>query len=225
MRYADRGSVSYAPKGPYPLSEPDYLPETGSRAGGWSELSGVYLAPPGTAQATVKLHYRWEPGGKVEWSDVVLAEAPPPAPRLVRLATVNLRPEAGTTPAEKREQFAPFIAQAAKAGADLVVLPETLTIFGKNPDYASGAEPIPGGPSVRYFGELARRYHLYIVAGLVERDGNLIYNTAALIGPDGKLVGKYRKVTLPRGRSGTPVLSRPEGEILPSSPPASAKSA
>ena len=37
------------------------------------------------------------------------------------------------------------------------------------------------------------------VAGLVERDGHLIYNTAALIGPDGKLTGKYRKVTLPRG--------------------------
>ena len=27
----------------------------------------------------------------------------------------------------------------------------------------------------------------------------MIYNTAALIGPDGQLVGKYRKVTLPRG--------------------------
>src|SRR6185437_8040419 len=27
----------------------------------------------------------------------------------------------------------------------------------------------------------------------------LVYNTAALIGPDGRLVGKYRKVTLPRG--------------------------
>jgi predicted amidohydrolase len=40
---------------------------------------------------------------------------------------------------------------------------------------------------------------MYIVAGLLERDGHLIYNTSALVGPDGKLVGKYRKVTLPRG--------------------------
>jgi hypothetical protein len=31
----------------------------------------------------------------------------------------------------------------------------------------------------------------YIVAGLVERAGHLIYNTAALLGPDGSLVGKY----------------------------------
>src|SRR6185503_3681285 len=46
---------------------------------------------------------------------------------------------------------------------------------------------------------LAKKHGLYIVAGLVERDAHLIYNVAALVGPDGKLVGKYRKVTLPRG--------------------------
>jgi len=32
----------------------------------------------------------------------------------------------------------------------------------------------------------------------MERSKNVIYNTAALIGPDGKLLGKYRKVCLPR---------------------------
>ena len=35
--------------------------------------------------------------------------------------------------------------------------------------------------------------------GLLERDGHLVYNVAVLIGPDGKVVGKYRKVCLPRG--------------------------
>ena len=63
---------------------------------------------------------------------------------------------------------------------------------------AECAEPIPG-PSTKYFGELAKRHQLYIVAGLLEREGPLVYNVAALIGPDGDLVGKYRKVTLPRG--------------------------
>ena len=33
----------------------------------------------------------------------------------------------------------------------------------------------------------------------MEREGHQIFNTAALLGPDGALVGKYRKVTLPRG--------------------------
>jgi predicted amidohydrolase len=59
------------------------------------------------------------------------------------------------------------------------------------------AEPIPG-PSTRYFGALAKRHNLYIVAGLVERDKHLIYNVAVLLGPDGEVAGKYRKVCLPR---------------------------
>jgi predicted amidohydrolase len=90
-----------------------------------------------------------------------------------------------------------FIEEAARRKADLVVLPETLTYYGTGRTLADCAEPVPG-PTTQYFGELARSNNLYIVAGLVERDGVLIYNTAALIGPDGSLVGKYRKVALPR---------------------------
>jgi predicted amidohydrolase len=46
---------------------------------------------------------------------------------------------------------------------------------------------------------LAVKHDLYIVAGLLEREGPAIYNVAVLISPDGKVIGKYRKVTLPRG--------------------------
>src|SRR5207244_5621372 len=45
---------------------------------------------------------------------------------------------------------------------------------------------------------MARRHGLYIVAGLVERAAHLVYNTAALMDPEGHLVGTYRKTTLPR---------------------------
>ena len=79
-----------------------------------------------------------------------------------------------------------------------MVLPETLTYFGTGLSYAACAEAVPG-PSTAYFGELARKHNLYVVAGLLERDKHLIYNVAVLIGPDGKVVGKYRKVCLPRG--------------------------
>lgn len=34
---------------------------------------------------------------------------------------------------------------------------------------------------------------------VVERERHLIYNTAALVGPDGRMIGKYRKITLPGG--------------------------
>ena len=114
------------------------------------------------------------------------------------MATVHYRPSEGKLPREKCEQFAPLIAEAAKQKADFVVLPETLTYFGSGRTYADCAEPIPG-PSTEYFGQLAKKHNLYIVAGLIERDRHLIYNVAVLIGPDGDVVGKYRKVCLPRG--------------------------
>jgi predicted amidohydrolase len=134
----------------------------------------------------------------VEWSDVSFAETSAPAERKVRLATVHFRPKGGKSPLENCREFAPLIADAARQRADLVVLPETLTYYHMGRSYVDCAEPLPG-PSTEYFGTLAKQYGLYIVAGLLERDGPLVYNVAALIGPDGKYAGKYRKVALPRG--------------------------
>ncbi|MCX7818840.1 MAG: carbon-nitrogen hydrolase family protein [Kiritimatiellae bacterium] len=164
---------------------------------GWEELSGVYWAPSNAASAVIELQMRWAPEGMVRWSGVELEPAAAPARRPVRVAAVHLRPSAGRNPADKPPQFAPLIEEAARRGADLVVLPEVLTYYGTGRTIADCAEPIPG-PSTRYFGELARRHDLYIVAGLVEREGALVYNVAVLIGPDGEVVGRYRKVTLPQ---------------------------
>ncbi|MDR3638648.1 MAG: carbon-nitrogen hydrolase family protein, partial [Isosphaeraceae bacterium] len=183
-------------EGKRPRSEPEYPSEQGVDERGWTKVAGVYLAPSGATRAIVELTYNWEPGGRVEWADVALEETPAPPPRKVRLATVHYAPGAGTTSAEKCRLFAPLIEEAARQHADLVVLPETLTAVGR--PYIDAAEPVPG-PSTDYFAKLAKQHDLYIVAGLVERDRHLIYNVAVLIGPDGAVVGKYRKVTLPRG--------------------------
>ena len=90
-----------------------------------------------------------------------------------------------------------MIEEAARQKADLVVLGECLTMAGSDRTAEDVAEPIPG-PSTEYFGRLAKKHDLYIVPGLYERVGHLIFNSAVLIGPDGKVVGKYHKVTLPR---------------------------
>lgn len=184
-------------EGKRPRSEPEYPLEQGEVEGGWATVSGVYLAPSDAARAIVELSYNWEPAGRVEWADVTLQETPAPAPRTVRLATIHYCPATGTTSEEKCRQFEPLIEEAARQRADLIVLPETLTSYGR-PTYLEAAEPVPG-PSTDYFGKLAKRHDCYIVAGLVERERHLIYNVAVLIGPDGAVVGKYRKVTLPRG--------------------------
>ncbi len=178
----------------------EYPRDTGRQTAQWQELEAVNQAPSGARQAVVELHLQWARNARVEWSDVELREVPPPPARKVRLATVHYRPSQGKTPEEKRRQFGRFIEQAASQRADLVVLPETLTIYGTSLSPAGVAEPMPG-PSTGYFGELARKHNLYIVAGLYERAGHLVYNVAVLIGPDGKMAGKFRKVTLPDGEA------------------------
>ncbi len=196
--------ASYRP-GERPRAEAEFPPDRplspehrAAAEEGWVEVSGTYRAPESARQAVIELSYRWAPAGRVTWAGVELRETQPLQPRTARLATVHYRPAEGTTPAEKRRQFAPLIAQAAEKQADLVVLPECLTFYGTGRSYAECAEPIPG-PSTDYFGRLAKQHDLYIVAGLLERDAHLVYNVAVLLGPDGSVVGKYRKVTLPRG--------------------------
>jgi predicted amidohydrolase len=193
----DRGVVEgYLRGADFPTS-PEFPMDGATDRTGWTEVAGVYRAPAEATQARVELHLMWAPGGKIEWARISLEEVKAPAPRTVRLAAVHFRPTGGGTPDGNCRLFAPLVKEAARRGADLVVLPETLTFFGLRRSFAEVAEPIPG-PSTEYFGELARQHNLYIVAGLVERAGHLIYNVAVLIGPDGELAGKYRKVTLPQ---------------------------
>ncbi|MCS6975493.1 MAG: carbon-nitrogen hydrolase family protein [Gemmatales bacterium] len=183
-------------KGP---AEAEHPTDKATDTSGWTEVSDTYQAPEKATRAVVELHLLWAPNGSIEWAKVSFAETDPPKPRRVRLAAVHYKPS-GKSPESNCREFAPLIAEAARQGADLVVLGETITHVGtgKNPhSLAECAEPIPG-PSTRIFGELAKQHNLYIVAGLLERDRHLVYNVAVLIGPDGEVVGKYRKVTLPR---------------------------
>ena len=189
---------SYRP-GTAPRAEPEFPRVTGAMTrGGWVEVLEVFKAPKAATQVKVELCLRWLDAGRVSWRHVSLKPVPAPKPRKVRLATIHFQPRAGKSNDEKCELFAPLIADAAQRKADLVVLPETLTYYHSGRTFAQCAESIPG-PSTEYFGKLARKHDLYLVAGLLERDANLIYNVAVLIGPDGKVAGKYRKVCLPRG--------------------------
>ena len=184
--------------GERPVSQPEFPPVIGSASDGWVSVGAVIKAPETAVSAKIELCLRWEDQGSVRWKNVTFTTTPKPSPRLVRLATIHFQPREGHSNKEKCRLFEPLIGKAANKKANLVVLPETLTYYKSGRTFAECAEPIPG-PSTRYFGQLARKYDLYIVAGLLERAGTLIYNVAVLIGPDGNVVGKYRKVCLPRG--------------------------
>lgn len=184
--------------GQTPRAEPEYPRRRPVAANGWAEMSDTYLAPPNAVKAVVELYLQWQSNAQVEWAGVKLTPVKEMPSRKVRLATVHFQPREGKSLMEKAESFAPLLEDAAKQKADFVVLPETLTYFNSGRSMAECAEAVPGSVT-DYFGTLAKKHGFYIVAGLLERDGALIYNVAVLIGPDGKVAGKYRKCSLPRG--------------------------
>ena len=111
----------------------------------------------------------------------------------------------------------------AEAEAPLVVFPEcAMTGYGfdSKADGLACAEPIPG-PSTQRIVRACRAAKSFAVVGMLERSGRKLYNSAAVIGPDGD-VGVYRKMHLPfigvdryatPGDLGFPVFKLPFGTI------------
>ena len=180
-----------------PTSEAEHPTDKQTDNHGWTEVSETYRVPSKATQAIVSLNGQWAPNGIIEWSQISFESVPQPKSRLVRLASVHHRPT-GKSAEENCREFAPFIEQAAAQKVDLIVLGETITVVNTNKSFVETAEPVPG-PSTDYFGQLAKRHDMYIVVPILERDKHLVYNVTVLMGPDGKIVGKYRKTCLPRG--------------------------
>jgi N-carbamoylputrescine amidase len=108
-------------------------------------------------------------------------------------------------PEEHRHALAEGVRAAAQHGARLVCLHE-LTLsryFPVTPEgSAAGVEPEPicGGPTTTFAGQLARETGVYVQASLWEdRPGHKLgYNTAVVMSPDGSLAARTRKLHIPR---------------------------
>ena len=185
-------------------AEPEHPADGQTDPQGWTTVSAVYRAPSKATQAILELHLQWASGGRVEWSEITFAKAAPLPARKVRLATVHYKPT-GKSPRDNCQEYSPLIAEAARQKADLVVLGETVTMVGVGKGPVDVAEPIPG-PTTDYFSSLAKQYQTHIVVSLNEREGHLVYNAAVLLGPDGKLIGKYRKMCMPHSEAESGVM-------------------
>lgn len=98
---------------------------------------------------------------------------------------------------------AALVEEAAQAGAQLILPPELFSgeYFCRDEDEAlfALARPTAEHPSVIAMQELAARLRVTIPTSFFERDGHHYYNTLAMIGPDGRVMGTYRKSHIPDG--------------------------
>lgn len=180
------------------ISQPEYPATLREKTNdGWNIIRQQYKVPEDATTARLELIFRWAAQGMVYFSEASLNEVQEIPSRIATLATVHYRPQNSGSSRENLEHFSRFITMAAENHADIVCLPEAITLAGTGKTYIEVSEPIPG-PSTEFLGNLARQYRMYIVAGLLERDGPVVYNTAVLIDRKGKLAGRYRKVALPR---------------------------
>lgn len=110
-----------------------------------------------------------------------------------RLGMVQMRVEGGA-PKGNLARAVERIAEAAQAGAQVVLLPEALDLGWTHPAAQVAAQPIPNGEPCRQLREAARRHGVYVGAGLVERAGERVFNAAVLIAPTGEVILHHRKL-------------------------------
>jgi beta-ureidopropionase len=111
---------------------------------------------------------------------------------------------AGPEPERNLEKASKLISEAASRGAKIACLQELFNTiyfaFEEDQKYFKWAETIPG-PTIARISEVAQRNNIAVIAPIFEKDTEvpgIFYNTAAVIDSKGKLLGKYRKTTLPQ---------------------------
>jgi predicted amidohydrolase len=110
-----------------------------------------------------------------------------------RLALAQMLVEGGRKEVNLRRAI-DRIQEAAAAGAQLVVLPEAMTLGWTHSLANRDADEIPDGDGCLRLREAARANLIYVCAGLVERAGPRLYNSAMLMGPDGEVLLHHRKL-------------------------------
>jgi predicted amidohydrolase len=141
---------------------------------------------------------------------------------VVKVACCQMEPVVGQKEANVGKSLT-MIATAAKNRAQLVVLPELANsgyVFESREEARELAEEIPSGETSKAWAKAAKEHDLYIVAGIAERSGDKLFNSAVLIGPKGH-IGTFRKVHLwnaenlffEPGDLGFPVWNTPIGRI------------
>lgn len=119
--------------------------------------------------------------------------------REITIATVQMAPRLGQVE-ENLNTMVKLVDRIAteQKKVDLIVFPELVTTgYEMGPGFTDVAERVPG-QSIHLLAQRASDFSTHIAFGLVtkEKVESIIYNSAALIGPEGELLGLYHKVHL-----------------------------
>ena len=166
-------------------------------ADGWNIIEQTYSSPEKATRAKIELVFRWDPDGTVYWGGTSFNKTDTLPQRPVKVASIHFKPSDSKSPMENLNKFASYLDKAGQQGADIVCLPEGITVVGLGKKYLDVAEPVPG-PSTEFLGKIAKKHNMYIVAGIYEKEKEVVFNTSVLLDRQGELLGKYRKVCLPR---------------------------
>ncbi|GGV82768.1 carbon-nitrogen hydrolase family protein [Streptomyces massasporeus] len=110
-----------------------------------------------------------------------------------KIAVVQMESKLGK-PTQNLRRAEHYIGEAVAQGADLICLPEAFSTSGNILEVADVSVTVPG-PETDFLREQAKQAGVHIVAGLLERGGDgKYYSTSVLCGPEGTLLGHYRRV-------------------------------
>ncbi len=119
--------------------------------------------------------------------------------RKVTVASIQMC--CGREPEENRTEAERLVREAAGKGAQIILLPELFETryFCQERNYAFYhlATSVSENKAVLRFQEIARELQVVLPVSFFERDGNVTYNSVAVIDADGSVLGVYRKTHIP----------------------------
>ncbi|MCA1653491.1 MAG: N-carbamoylputrescine amidase, partial [Sphingomonadales bacterium] len=122
---------------------------------------------------------------------------------MTKITVAALQLAFGADTADNIANVSDLVREAAAKGATVVLPPELFEgpYFCRTEDEAlfATAQPTAGHPSVLAMQRLAEELKIWIPTSFFELDGQHHYNSLAMVGPDGKVAGIYRKSHIPDG--------------------------
>ena len=191
------------------------LPQDSARVVSWDYLlpewdgdtvqfSRRLAAPEEAEHLTVRYTFRWSVKGASEWQfPKITATESAASFKPVKICVATGRREDRNRRFKSIQDNTDLYARLCRTACerekpDLIVLPEIALQYGIKGSPLELAVPVPGAET-EPFADIARDYGVYVLLGVIERDGDAVHNTAVLFASDGGVDGKYRKVHLAVG--------------------------